>query len=73
MSASELIKQAKRLSREDRERLLELLLEMDFAQETVAAQSEKVDWSDTFERTRRIFGDQTVPNMILAERESYDY
>jgi hypothetical protein len=73
MSASELIEQAKLLSPEDRERLIDSLLEMDFVDQPVATASKKVDWSDTIRRTKLIFGDRVLPNIVLEERESYNY
>jgi hypothetical protein len=73
MSASELIEQAKQLSREDREQVIDSLLAMDFADTCSTKPSQKVDWSDTFKRTEQIFGDQTVPNLVLEERDSYKH
>ena len=72
MSAAEIIEEAKRLSREDRERVIESLLEVDSPQ-PMAMGGPNVDWSGAIDRARAILGDCIVPNMILEERESYKY
>jgi hypothetical protein len=73
MSAAEIIEQARRLGREDRERLIESLLELDSTEQVSVPAESKVDWSGTIERAKRIVGDRVLPNMVLEERESYKY
>jgi hypothetical protein len=73
MSAAELFEEAKRLSVEERERLIQSLLDMDLGEEARAISDRKVDWSGTFARAKRIFGDRVLPNLVLEERESYNY
>jgi hypothetical protein len=72
MSAAELIEEVKRLSPEERERLINSILQLDdpFASDT---KSQSIQWPDTFHRARLIMGEGTLPNLVLQERESNSY
>jgi hypothetical protein len=72
MSAAELLEQAKLLSGDERERLIESLLELEMLPKA-QPQSQTIEWPDTLERAKRICGERVLPNMVLEERESYNY
>ena len=37
------------------------------------ALAKAVQWPDVLERSRKIFGDREIPNLVLLEREEYEY
>ena len=70
MSAIELLKQVKALPATERQKFMRAVLTLE---EETPAQSngrkKTVTWPDVEERARRIFGDRTLPNLVLLERE----
>jgi hypothetical protein len=73
MSAAELIEEAKKLPVRERGRLIESLLALEESQADSAETSGKTPWPDTLERAKRIFGDKSLPNFVLEERELSPY
>jgi hypothetical protein len=70
VSAVELLKEMKSMPDEEREKFLSAVLTME---EKVSAnrrgKSKRVKWPDVEERSRRIFRDRVLPNLVLLERE----
>lgn len=73
MSAAELIEEVKRLPRLERENLIDSILRLEDAAAPSHITSPSVQWPDTLERARKIFGNQVLPNLVLLERESNSY
>ena len=70
MSAVELLEQVKALPNREREKFLWAVLTLE---EKPAARPKEtvkqVKWPDVAARARRVFGQRTLPNLILLERE----
>ena len=68
MSATELLKQVKAMPTREREKFLWAVLTLE-DKSTVREKTKRVKWPDVEARTRRIFGDRVLPNLVLLERE----
>ena len=70
MSAVELLEQVKSLPAREREKILWTVLTLE---EKPAAHpkemAKRVKWPDVAARAKRIFGERTLPNLVLLERE----
>lgn len=74
MSATELLKQVKALPATERQKFMLAVLTLE--EETPMhsnGQKRTVKWPDVEVRARRIFGDRTLPNLVLLEREESAY
>ncbi len=74
MSAVELLKQVKALP--DRERQKFLLAALAIENEPVTrppGQTKRVKWPDVEARSKRLFGDRVLPNLVLAERDETSF
>ena len=70
MTASDVVKQVKAMPRKEREKVLIALLAMEERDSANGqANRKQVKWPDIEARARRIFGNRTVPNLVLLERE----
>ncbi len=70
MSAAEILKHVKALPARERDKLLLAILALD--EQTPArfkGRIKRVKWPDVEARTKRIFGDRVLPNLVLLERE----
>lgn len=70
MSATELLKRVQALPATERQKFMLAVLTME--KETPVhsnGRRKAVKWPDVEERARRIFGDRTLPNLVLLERE----
>lgn len=66
MSATELLKQVRRLPPGERQKLLSAILSLE---EPSSRRTKRVKWPDVEARAKRIFGNQRFPNLVLLERE----
>jgi len=70
MSAVELMKQVKSLPAPEREKFLwAMLMLVDEPAVRPETKAKRVKWPDVEARARRIFGDRTLPNLVLLQRE----
>jgi hypothetical protein len=70
MSVVELLKHVKALPAREREKLFLAILALDAEGPPVAkGKTKRVKWPDIEARTKRIFGDRVLPNLVLLERE----
>jgi hypothetical protein len=70
MTASDVVKQVRAMPRREREKVLRAILAMEERDSATGQGNEKqVKWPDIEARARRIFGNRTVPNLVLLERE----
>ena len=70
MSVVELLKHVKALPAREREKLFLAILALDAEHPPVAKRKTKrVKWPDIEARTKRIFGERILPNLVLVERE----
>ena len=70
MSAVELLRQVKSLSVREREKFVIAVLDLDEVKPTSRRpRSKRLKWPDVEARARRIFGQRTLPNLVLMERE----
>ncbi|MCP5520832.1 MAG: hypothetical protein H7A46_04725 [Verrucomicrobiales bacterium] len=69
MSAVELIEQVKALSAPEREELLLAVLALDEEPTPSGQEERRAEWPDVEARTRRVFGDRLLPNLVMLERE----
>lgn len=70
MSTLQFLNQIKALPAREREKLFLAILALD--EETPPqskASSKRVKWPDVEARSKRIFGDRVLPNLVLLERE----
>lgn len=70
MSATELLKRVKALPATERQKFMLAVLTLE--EENPAHSNDRkktVKWPDVEERARRIFGDRTLPNLVLLERD----
>jgi len=73
MSARELLKQVKALKLGERRKLLNMIKTLEQPPAKGAKRTRKVKWPDVEARARRIFGNKTLPNLVLLEREEERY
>jgi hypothetical protein len=70
MSAVELLRQVKSLSVREREKFVIAVLNLDEVKPTSRhPRSKRLKWPDVEARARRIFGQRTLPNLVLLERD----
>ena len=69
MSAVELLKQVEALPARERERFVLALLKLEAKPFDAKRRSQRVKWPDIEARTKRIFGRQVFPNLVLLERQ----
>ena len=70
MSTAELLEQVKALSARERRRFVEIILTLEEDLPLLPAPTERVKWPDVNARTRRIFGNKIMPNLVLLERKN---
>ena len=74
MSATELLKRVKALPAIERQKFVQAVLTLE--EEKLANSNDRkrtVKWPDVEARARRIFGNRTLPNLILLERAESVY
>jgi hypothetical protein len=70
MSATELLKQVKALSAQERRKFMLAVLALEEpATSQTRGKARRVKWPDVEARARRIFGERVLPNLVLLERE----
>ena len=70
MSAIELLKQVKTLPVRERQKFLLAVLTLEEeGGDHSRRKSRRVRWPDVEARSKRIFGDRVLPNLVLLERE----
>ena len=69
MSTAELVEQVKALPARERRRFVEIILALEEDVTPSPASAERVKWPDLKARAKRIFGNKTLPNLVLLERE----
>ncbi len=68
MSAVELLKQVKALPARERKKLVLAILSLEDQASARPARVKRVKWPDVEARARCIFGNRTLPNLVLLER-----
>ena len=69
MSTAELVEQIKALPARERRKLVELILELEEDSTATSTSPRRIKWPDIQARAKRIFGNKTLPNLVLMERE----
>jgi len=69
MSTAELVEQVKALPAHERRRLLEIILQFEEDSTATPTSPRRIKWPDIEARAKRIFGNRTLPNLVLMERE----
>jgi len=69
MSTAELVEQVKALPARERRRFVELVLALEEDLTPSPEPLDRVKWPDLKARAKRIFGNKTLPNLVLLERE----
>ena len=69
MSTAELVEQVKALPARERRKIVEMLLEFEEHSTGASSSRQRIKWPDIQARAKRIFGNKTLPNLILMERE----
>ncbi len=79
MSNAELISKLKALPARERERVIRaVMVGPEPARDTpggkaIPTRTRKANWPDLSEMKRKVYGERTVPNMVLLEREEARY
>ena len=68
MSVAELVKRVKALPARERKRIISAILALEEESSSVKT-TKRVKWPDVEARSKRIFGDRVLPNLVLLERE----
>ncbi len=68
MSTAELVEQVKALPTRERRRLVEIILQLEQDSTATPTSPRRIKWPDIEARAKRIFGNRTVPNLVLMER-----
>ena len=68
MSTAELMEQIKALPARERRRLVEIILQLEEDSTATSTSSRRIKWPDIEARAKRIFGNRTLPNLVLMER-----
>jgi hypothetical protein len=68
MSTAELVEQVKALPTRERRRLIEIILQLEEDSTATSTSPRRIKWPDIEARAKRIFGNRTVPNLVLMER-----
>jgi hypothetical protein len=69
MSTAELVEQVKSLPARERRKLVEMILELEEDSTATPISPRRIKWPDIQARAKRIFGNKTLPNLVLMERE----
>jgi hypothetical protein len=70
MSTRELLKQVKALPRRERQKVFNAILALEEnEQERSPMKTRRVKWPDVEARSKRIFGNRVLPNLVLLDRE----
>lgn len=69
MSTSELLKRVKALSRRERQKIFNAILELEDERPELQRKTKHVKWPDVEARAKRIFCNRVLPNMVLLDRE----
>ena len=69
MSTAELVEQVKALPAHGRWRLVEVILQLEEDSTATPTSTRRIKWPDIEARAKRIFGNRTLPNLVLMERE----
>ena len=69
MSTAGLVEQVKALSAPERRRLVEIILQLEEDSTATPTSPRRIKWPDIEARAKRIFGNRTLPNLVLMERE----
>lgn len=68
MSNAELVEQVKSLPARERRKLVEMILELEKDSTATPKSPRRIKWADIQARAKRIFGNKTLPNLVLVER-----
>ena len=71
MDTSELIEQVKALPARERRRLVETILQLEEDSTAPPTSPRRIKWPDIEARAKRIFGNRTLPNLVILEREAW--
>jgi hypothetical protein len=69
MSTAELVEQVKALPARERRRLVEIILRLEEDSTATPTSPRRFKWPDIEARAKRIFGNRTLPNLVLMGRE----
>lgn len=70
MSATQLLNQVKTMPARERRKFFDAVHDLELNQPpTRNGKSKRVAWPDVEARARRIFGNRTLPNLVLLARE----
>ena len=69
MSTAGLVEQVKALPARERRRLVEIILQLEEDSTAPPTSPRRIKWPDIEARAKRIFGNRTLPNLVLMERE----
>ena len=69
MSTAELVEQVKALPARECHKVVELILELEEDPTATPTSPRRIKWPDIEARAKRIFGNRTLPNLVLMERE----
>jgi hypothetical protein len=69
MSTAELVEQVKALPARERRRFVEIILQLEEDSTATVTSPRRIKWPDIQARAKRIFGNKTLPNLVLMERE----
>ena len=68
MSTAELVEQVKALPARERRKIVEIILQLEEDSTTTPTSPRRIKWPDIEARAKRIFGNRTLPNLVLMER-----
>ena len=69
MSTAGFVEQVKALPARERWRLVEVILQLEEDSTATPTSTRRIKWPDIEARAKRIFGNRTLPNLVLMERE----
>jgi hypothetical protein len=69
MGTAELVEQVKALPARERRRFVEIILALEDDSTATPTSTRRIKWPDIEARSKRIFGNKTLPNLVLMERE----
>jgi len=69
MSTAGLVEQVKALPARERRRLVEVILQLEEDSTATPTSTRRIKWPDIEARAKRIFGNRTLPNLVLMEPE----
>ena len=69
MSTAGLVEKVKALPARERRRLVEIILQLEEDSTATPTSLRRIKWPDIEARAKRIFGNRTLPNLVLMEPE----